>query len=315
MLLPYDSRDQATSGVLVEAVAAGVPVVATGFPHAVELLGGGAGLIAQHDDPESMAAAIRTIVETEETAKQMHEAALRDAHDSSWPAVGEQLPRARGPDRRGARRVTMPGSPPSYAHLVALMDEHGIFEHALFDVPRRGDGYCVDDVARALIVLVREPDQTPELGALAETCLAFLEDAVEADGRVHNRMAAGGGWTDDPALGDWWGRALWALGVDGRPRTDPGRALARGERVPPCRIRQIAARTGDGVRARSVPLTCWPRIRTTSSRTHCCSTGCRRSRSRETTPGPGRNPASATPMRCSPKPCWPPGWRWTTLVS
>jgi len=93
------------------------------------------------------------------------------------------------------------------------MDEHGIFEHALFDVPRRGDGYCVDDVARALIVLLREPDQTPELGALAETCLAFLEDAVQADGRVHNRMAAGGGWTDDPALGDWWGRALWALGV------------------------------------------------------------------------------------------------------
>ena len=107
----------------------------------------------------------------------------------------------------------MPGRPPSYDHLVALMDEHGVFEHALFDVPRRGDGYCVDDVARALIVLVREPDQTPELAANAETCLAFLEDAVDVDGRVHNRMAAGGGWTDDPALGDWWGRALWALGV------------------------------------------------------------------------------------------------------
>ena len=90
VLLPYDSRDQATSGVLVEAIAAGVPVVSTGFPHAVELLSGGAGLIARHGDPESMAAAIRTIVETEETALQMHEAALRDAHDSSWPVVGER---------------------------------------------------------------------------------------------------------------------------------------------------------------------------------------------------------------------------------
>ena len=66
VLLPYESRDQATSGVLVEAVAAGVPVVATGFPHAVELLGRGAGLIAQHADPSSMAAAIRTIVEADE---------------------------------------------------------------------------------------------------------------------------------------------------------------------------------------------------------------------------------------------------------
>jgi len=90
VLLPYDSRDQATSGVLVEAIAAGIPVVATGFPHAVELLGGGAGLVARHADPESMAAAIRTIVETEETAQQMHHAALRDAHDSSWPVVGER---------------------------------------------------------------------------------------------------------------------------------------------------------------------------------------------------------------------------------
>jgi glycosyltransferase involved in cell wall biosynthesis len=67
-----------------------VPVVSTGFPHAVELLGGGAGLIARHGDSESMAGAIRTIVETEETARQMHEAALRDAHDSSWPVVGER---------------------------------------------------------------------------------------------------------------------------------------------------------------------------------------------------------------------------------
>ena len=90
VLLPYDSRDQATSGVLVEAIAAGVPVVSTGFPHAVELLGGGAGLIARHGDPASMAAAIRTIVETEETARQMHEAALRDGHESSWPVVGER---------------------------------------------------------------------------------------------------------------------------------------------------------------------------------------------------------------------------------
>ena len=90
VLLPYESRDQATSGVLVEAVAAGVPVVATGFPHAIELLGRGAGLIAQHEDPESMAAAIRAIVETEGMAERMRDAARRDAQDLSWPSVAEQ---------------------------------------------------------------------------------------------------------------------------------------------------------------------------------------------------------------------------------
>ena len=43
VVLPYDSHDQVTSGVLVDAIAAGRPVVATAFPHAVELLSSGAG--------------------------------------------------------------------------------------------------------------------------------------------------------------------------------------------------------------------------------------------------------------------------------
>lgn len=90
VLLPYDSRDQATSGVLIEAVAAGIPVVATGFPHAVELLGRGAGMIARHEDPQSMSEAIRMILGAEVTAQQMHDAALRDTQDASWPAVAEQ---------------------------------------------------------------------------------------------------------------------------------------------------------------------------------------------------------------------------------
>src|SRR4030095_10620142 len=55
VLLPYDSHEQVTSGVLVEAVAAGKPVVATAFPHAVELLGSGAGLVV----PPLAGAAVR----------------------------------------------------------------------------------------------------------------------------------------------------------------------------------------------------------------------------------------------------------------
>ncbi|MGA9488957.1 MAG: glycosyltransferase, partial [Mycobacterium sp.] len=45
VVLPYDSKDQVTSGVLVDSVASGRPIVATAFPHAVELLGSGAGTV------------------------------------------------------------------------------------------------------------------------------------------------------------------------------------------------------------------------------------------------------------------------------
>ncbi len=90
VLLPYDSRDQVTSGVLAEAVAAGVPVVATGFPHAVELLANGGGIIADHQDPHSMADALRTILTAAGVAEGMHVAALRAASRTSWSAVAEQ---------------------------------------------------------------------------------------------------------------------------------------------------------------------------------------------------------------------------------
>ncbi len=59
VVLPYDSKDQVTSGVLVDAIAAGRPVVATAFPHAVELLSSGAGIVVDHDDPDAMALALK----------------------------------------------------------------------------------------------------------------------------------------------------------------------------------------------------------------------------------------------------------------
>ncbi|WP_347976325.1 glycosyltransferase [Microbacterium sp. ProA8] len=105
-----------------------------------------------------------------------------------------------------------PGSP-VFAHLLAMSDRHGLFEHALLDEPRPDHGYCVDDVARALVVLLRETERPAELDGLVSTYLRFLEAAVDVDGRVHNRMDAGGTWTDAAALGDWWGRAVRALGA------------------------------------------------------------------------------------------------------
>ena len=105
-----------------------------------------------------------------------------------------------------------PGSP-IFAHLLAMSDGHGLFEHALLDEPRRDHGYCVDDVARALVLLLRESERTADLDRLVSTYLRFLEAAVDVDGRVHNRMDVGGAWTDDAGLGDWWGRAVRALGA------------------------------------------------------------------------------------------------------
>jgi polysaccharide biosynthesis protein PslF len=90
VLLPYDSRDQLTSGVLVEAVAAGKPVVATAFPHAVELLGSGAGLLVPQFDGPAVGAALHRVLTEPGLPGRMQAEAERLAPASLWPAVADE---------------------------------------------------------------------------------------------------------------------------------------------------------------------------------------------------------------------------------
>ena len=90
VILPYDSRDQVTSGVLVDAVAAGRPVIATAFPHAVELLGSGAGIVVPHADPLALAEAIRSVTADRGLLASMATEARRLAPSLSWSSVARQ---------------------------------------------------------------------------------------------------------------------------------------------------------------------------------------------------------------------------------
>ena len=87
VLLPYDSPEQVTSGVLIEAVAARRPVVATRFPHAVELLSGGAGLLVPHRDPKAITAALLRVLTEPGLAAGMAAKASSLAPSLRWPAV------------------------------------------------------------------------------------------------------------------------------------------------------------------------------------------------------------------------------------
>ncbi|MCW2732533.1 MAG: glycosyltransferase [Mycobacterium sp.] len=87
VVLPYDSTDQANSGVLVDALAAGRPVVATAFPHAVELLGSGAGVVVNHDDPDALAFALRRMLTDPRMTGDMAAEARRLAPSLGWPVA------------------------------------------------------------------------------------------------------------------------------------------------------------------------------------------------------------------------------------
>jgi glycosyltransferase involved in cell wall biosynthesis len=215
VLLPYRSRDQVVSGVLAEALASGKPVVATRFPHAEEMLGEGSGLLVEHGNPVEIAAALRHLLSEPASYARATGVARRQARSLAWEGVGslylELFDEVIGGRRTTPRRHKLPEPP--FEHLLRLSDRTGVFEHARLTAPRREHGYCIDDVARALVVLAREPRRTPPLERLAATCFALLERAQLPDGRFHNRLSTDGHWLDEVGSDDATGRALWAAGV------------------------------------------------------------------------------------------------------
>ncbi|TVZ03884.1 glycosyltransferase [Trebonia kvetii] len=102
---------------------------------------------------------------------------------------------------------------PPFEHLLRLSDHIGLLEHADGTTPLPEHGYCVDDVARGLVVVCRQPSPRHELITLGRRYLYFLAQAQAQEGRFRNRLGYDRRWRDDPGTQDCWGRALWGLGT------------------------------------------------------------------------------------------------------
>jgi hypothetical protein len=127
--------------------------------------------------------------------------------------------------------MSYPAAP--FRHLQRLTDNVGLLEHAEGIVPRYEHGYCVDDVARGLVVVCREPSPSQELITLGRRYLYFLAQAQARDGRFRNRLGYDRRWRDHPGVEDCWGRALWGLGTAAARGSTPSiqeEALSRFDR-------------------------------------------------------------------------------------
>jgi polysaccharide biosynthesis protein PslF len=90
VVLPYDSLEQVTSGVLIEAITAGKPVISTRFPHAIEVLSGGRGLLVERQDPAAIARALHRVLTEPGLAARMSRHAGDLAPQLLWPAVARR---------------------------------------------------------------------------------------------------------------------------------------------------------------------------------------------------------------------------------
>ncbi|MBM9475214.1 glycosyltransferase family 4 protein [Nakamurella flavida] len=221
-LTPYRSREQIVSGALTFAVAAGCPVVSTPYYYAEDLLASGAGVLVPFDDSPALGRAVIDFLDDPQRLAAARTEARRVGAKLAWPAVGGQimtvLREARELGPAGRRKPVAPASGPRLRpdHLLSLSDDVGIIQHARGVVPLRSSGYCVDDVARQVIVAIgmeRSGDSGVYDRMLARG-LAFLLHAFDPDtGLMRNFMGYDRQWLDEPHDGDHLGRTAWALGA------------------------------------------------------------------------------------------------------
>jgi hypothetical protein len=109
-----------------------------------------------------------------------------------------------------------------FGHLQRLTDNIGLLQHADGVVPLHGHGYSVDDVARGLLVICREPSPSQELVVLGRRYLYFLAQAQALGGKFRNHLGYDRRWHDQPGTEDAWGISLWALGTAAARGPTPG---------------------------------------------------------------------------------------------
>ena len=236
---PYRSREQIVSGALTFAVAAGCPVVSTPYLYAEDLLTDGAGTLVPFNDPAAISRAVLDYLDDPAALAAAAAASRQVGAPMDWPSVGSNTLEVLRETVARPERVPRPehlgpiaSSPPVRTdHLLTLVDDVGIVQHASGTVPNLDTGYCVDDVARLAIVALElgRGASEPVFARIVTRALAFLRYAFAEDAGMHNFMSYARTWTDEPSVGDHVGRTVWALGAV--VAAHPPRVIARNSEV------------------------------------------------------------------------------------
>lgn len=113
-------------------------------------------------------------------------------------------------------------------HIKALTDSTGIMQHALFDIPNRKEGYCIDDNARALLWAVWACKSKPKDQSayhLLAVYLGFIHYMQTEEGHFRNFLSYNRDTTEERGSDDSFGRTIMALGY--LINESPTHALAR----------------------------------------------------------------------------------------
>lgn len=239
--------EQSTSGTLAYAVGAGKAVISTPYVYARELLADGRGILVPWNDPQAIAREVTSLLGDDMKRRRLRERAAAHGRSMTWPVVARSYFRSfdRARVEHAERRRTVfqaktlarrPIELPevNLEYLELMTDDTGMLQHGAFNVPRYRDGYCLDDNARALLLMALVEEAGTEdrrsVRKLASRYLAFVNHAFDFEsGCFRNFMSYERHWTERAGSEDSHGRAVWALGTMVGRSADPGRQSLGGD--------------------------------------------------------------------------------------
>ena len=223
-ITPYLNEAQITSGTLSYAIGAGAAVVSTPYWHAQELLANGRGKLFPFknatalsrtlnellDEPESLAFIRNNAAAYGERLKSTHIAAAYLQLANS--AISHQLVMMSGYKYSVHGNYPLPDI--SLAHIRRMTDNTGIVQHAIYGIPNLKEGYCLDDNARALLMVLMHYTRFEDQEALdlLPVYLSYIHYMQKEDGQFRNFLHFNHTYLDETGSEDSFGRTIWALG-------------------------------------------------------------------------------------------------------
>ncbi len=226
---PYLNPAQITSGTLSYAIGVGKAVISTPYVHATEILGDGHGVLVDFKDVAAFAREIDRLLSSQRDRTRLAQRAYDRGRTMIWPRLAEatlhetEVAVAARPRRLAQAPAAMKPLKPDFAAVERMSDATGMLQHSIYSVPDRRHGYCIDDNARALMLMSAMDDLDPVVRDKWTTIYAsFVQYAWNPDERrFRNFMNFDRTWCEDVGSEDSNGRAIWALGVTARDGKDP----------------------------------------------------------------------------------------------
>ncbi|MFA5819952.1 MAG: glycosyltransferase family 4 protein, partial [Bacteroidales bacterium] len=220
---PYMNEAQITSGTLSYAVGVGAAVVSTPYWHAQELLAEGRGRLFNFNDSEELSNILMELLDKPDVLIDLKRKAYDYGRKITWPKIGVKYISLAEKILKDEPEVFVKKEtildplilPPfSLAHIKRLTDDTGIIQHAKFGIPNLKDGYCLDDNARALLMVLMAYRQIKDPLALelSPIYLSYIHYMQNKNGTFRNLLGFNRNFLDVVGSEDSFGRAVWALG-------------------------------------------------------------------------------------------------------